>query len=77
VSLERIKRAISDKTLRCPLCAKPILRFEKYVDLVASVWDGAGDSGVETGGCKVTLICGNEGCSWKERSEYWQNYLKE
>lgn len=44
---------------------------------MASVWDGAGDSHTETEGSLVTLICANQGCNWKERTEYWENYLKD
>lgn len=77
MSLEKIKKSIADKSLRCPDCSQPILKFDKYVETVDSVWDGAGDSGVEFSGCKVTLICGNGDCQWKERTEYWRNYLGE
>lgn len=75
MSLPRIKQLIADKKLICPQCHKPIQKFDKYVDLVATVWDGAGDSERETGGSKVTLICGD--CAWTERSEYWANYIEE
>jgi transcription elongation factor Elf1 len=77
VSLEVIKKAIADKEFRCPECNKPVTRFEKFVEMASSVWDGAGDTGVETAGSKVTLICGNEGCAWQERTEYWENYLSD
>lgn len=75
LSLERIKEAISRKGLRCPTCKEPIQKFEKYVDMVESIWDGAGDSDARFKGCKVTLICGNGDCTWKERTEYWESYL--
>ena len=45
--------------------------------MTTDVWDGAGDTNIATGGGKVTLICGNEGCLWKERTEYWDNYIEE
>ena len=77
MSLEKIKSAISEKKLRCPTCSRPVLKYEKYVDSVDSVWDGAGDSGVEFSGCKVTLVCGNDSCDWKERTEFWKNYLED
>jgi hypothetical protein len=74
MSVERIKTAIANKKLRCPHCGEPILNYEKYVDTADSVWDGAGDTSVEFSGCKVTLVCGNGSCDWKERTEYWQNF---
>lgn len=70
-----IKQAIADGKMKCPACQKPIQQFDKYVESCASVWDGAGDSGLVTQGSKVTLICGNESCDWRERTEYWNNYI--
>lgn len=77
MSLARIKEAIASKKLRCPQCKGPIQNFEKYVDTVDSIWDGAGDSAVSFSGCKVTLICGNGDCPFKERTEYWDSFLAE
>ncbi len=77
MSLAKIKEALADKKLRCPTCKQPILKYEKYVDTVDSIWDGAGDSKIEYSGCKVTLVCDNNGCAWKERTEYWQNFMDE
>lgn len=74
MSQARIKQLITEEQLICPDCDKPIKGMDKYVDTIGSVWDGAGDSHTEGGGSKVTLICGN--CSWKERTEYWENYIK-
>jgi hypothetical protein len=51
--------------------------YEKYVEMVDSVWDGAGDSKTEFAGAKVTLICGAAGCDWRERTEYWNNYIED
>lgn len=75
MSQQVIQEAISSKRMKCPNCDKPVQQFEKYTELTASVWDGAGDSGLETAGSKVTLICGN--CDWRERTEYWANYIDE
>lgn len=75
MSKEVIKKAIEDKELICPDCSKPITKFDNCVETVGSIWGGAGDSNVETAGVKVTLICGNEACSWQERTEYWENFL--
>lgn len=75
MSLQKFKELVLSGDLRCPECSRPIQGFEKFVETTLSVWDGAGDSNLETGGSKVTLICANEGCSWKERTEYWRSYL--
>ena len=75
MSLSKIKQLIADKKLICPQCHKPVQKFDKYVEMTASVWDGAGDSTQATEGSKVTLVCGN--CDWSERSEYWANYIEE
>jgi RNase P subunit RPR2 len=75
MSLQRIKQAIADKKVICPNCDKPVQQFDKYVEKTASVWDGPGDSRLETAGSVVTLICGS--CDWKERTEYWSNYIED
>ena len=77
MSQQRIKKAIADKKMACPECKQPVQKYEKYLDLMGSVWDGAGDSLTETAGSKVTLICGNGSCAWKERTEYWENYIQD
>ena len=77
MSLQTIKQAIADKKMLCPECKKPVKEFEKFVEMTASIWDGAGDSNLETKGCKVTLVCGNPGCDWKERTEYWTEFLSD
>ncbi len=77
MSLSTIKDAIANGRMTCPSCEKPVKSFEKFVEMTDSVWDGAGDSALETKGSKVTLICGNTGCDWKERTEYWAEYLRD
>lgn len=77
MSLQRIQQAIAGGKMICPECKAPILKFDKFTELTASVWDGAGDSDLETAGSKVTLICGNGSCIWSERTEYWGNYIDE
>jgi hypothetical protein len=77
MSQERIKKAIADKKMLCPECKKPIQKYEKYQDLMGQVWDGAGDSFGSNAGSKVTLTCGNDACEWKERTEYWENYIQD
>lgn len=77
MSQDVIKQAVADKKLRCPDCGKPVTKYEKLVPMLESAYDGPG-SGLDqesSAGWKVTLICGNDGCSWKERTEYWSNYL--
>jgi len=75
MSQKELQQAIDDKQMICPKCKGAIQKFENYIDLVGSVWDGAGDSGVESAGSKVTLICGNDGCAWKDRTEYWDSFI--
>lgn len=74
MSLSKIKEAIAAGKMICPECQKAVKSFEKFVEMTESVWDGAGDSNLETSGSKVTLICGN--CDWKERTEYWSEYIQ-
>lgn len=75
MSLQAIKNAIADKKLICPECKKPILKYEKYAETIDAVRDGFNIQDIESRGYRVTLICGNSGCDWKERTEYPMNYL--
>lgn len=79
MSLKIIREAIQNKKMLCPQCNQPIQKFDKYIEMTQNVWDGPGDSGkdMSTVGSKVTLTCGNAGCDWSERTEYWSNYLDE
>ena len=70
-----LKKAIENKKIPCPECKAPIQKYEKYIEMTASVWDGAGDSKHETEGGKATLICGK--CEWEERTEYWEDMIEE
>ena len=76
MSLQVIKKAIADQKMLCPQCKSPVTKFEKFVEMIESAYDGPG-SGLdgETAGSKVTLICGN--CDWKERTEFWSQYIVE
>lgn len=76
MSLDILITAIEEKKMACPSCKKPIQKYEKFVEMAQSVWDGAGDSGMGVAGSKVTLICGNDKCDWRERTEYWKNYIE-
>ncbi len=75
MSLDSFKKLVSDEKIVCPKCSKPVRKFDKYVETIASVWDGAGDSVTEDAGAKVTLTCANDPCKWEERTEYWENYV--
>jgi hypothetical protein len=77
MSQQEFKELIAGGRLICPTCSLPVRSFEKYTEMASSVWDGAGDTSVETAGSKVTLICANGECPWRERTEYWSNYLKD
>jgi hypothetical protein len=79
MSLQKIKSFIAENKLVCPTCHKPVRKWEKYVDLMDSAYDGPGSSldDEPSGASKVTLICGNDGCSWSDRTEYWMNYFVE
>lgn len=77
MSQERLKQAIADKKILCRKCKQPIQQYEKFVDMIASVWDGFGDSRLETAGSKVTLVCANGDCDWRERTEFWATYIDE
>lgn len=79
MSEKKLKAAIEGKKISCPDCKKPITKYEKFIETCESVWDGAGDSNrtLETGGSKATLICGNGGCAWKNRTEYWEDMVED
>ncbi len=79
MSQDVIKKAIANQKMRCPKCKNPIKKYDNYVVMTDTAYDGPDSSlQLDSGGpSKVTLICGNESCSWKERTEYWENYLEE
>lgn len=77
MSRDVLQQAIKDQKLICPKCKKPVKQFDNFIELVESVWDGAGDSGTEFAGSKATLICANDGCAWKERTEYWDSFIED
>lgn len=74
MSLQAIKEAIANKKMICPKCKAPVLQFEKYAETIDAVRDGFNVQEIDSHGERVTLICGNEGCSWKERTEYPMEY---
>jgi len=80
MTLQEIKSAIKDEKIHCPTCKKPVKQFDKFVEMIESAYDGPGSSleapagqAVET---KVTLICGNGSCDWRERTQYWREYIQ-
>ena len=77
----RCQETVSAETPQtvCPKCKGAIKQHEKFVEMTEQIWDGAGDSdrGTATKGSKVTLICGNDGCDWRERTEFWNNYVED
>lgn len=75
MSLEKIKSAIANKKMICPECKKPIQQFDKYAETVDAVREGFNMLDVDSRGSRVTLTCGNDSCSWKERTEYWDSYI--
>lgn len=77
MSLDVLQQAIKDNKMICPKCNKPVKQYDNFVTTSSSVWDGAGDSARDADGSKVTLICANDGCAWKERTEYWDSYIDE
>lgn len=77
MSLQVIKEAIANQKMRCPECKGPIQKFEKYAETIDSVKDGFNVVSIDSRGSRVTLICANGACPWKERTEYWSQYIEE
>ena len=70
-----IKDAIAAKKMMCPKCNKPIQKYEKFAETIDSVSEGFNISENRSDGSRVTLTCGNEGCDFRERTEYWASYI--
>lgn len=77
MSLSRIQEAVNNKKMMCPKCKKAVQKFEKYAETIDAVRDGFNVQEIDSHSSRVTLICNNEGCSWKERTEFWENYIDE
>jgi hypothetical protein len=75
MSLQKIKDAIANKTMHCPKCKNPIQKFDKYAETIDAVRDGFNTIGIDSRSSRVTLCCGNDGCDWQERTEYWDQYI--
>lgn len=77
MTLKILKQAIADCKLLCPECKQPVKEYDKFSE-IEEIWDGAGDSRIDASGrYKVTLICTSKPCEWKERTEYWGNYIED
>lgn len=63
--------------MKCPQCKKPIQKQEKYAETIDAVRLGFTDSEIDSRASRVTLTCGNEGCNWKERTEFWESYIED
>jgi hypothetical protein len=77
MSLQAIKDAIANKKMICPTCKAPIQQFTNYHETIDAVRDGFNVQQIDSNGERVTLICGNGSCSWKERTEYPMEYIVE
>jgi hypothetical protein len=75
MSLQIIKDAIANKKMTCPECKKPIQKFDKFAETIDAVRDGFNVLEIDSNASRVTLICGNDPCQWKERTEYWHEYI--
>jgi len=75
MSLQAIKDAIANKKMICPECKSPIQKFDKYSETIDAVRDGFNVQEIDSRGERVTLICGNAGCEWKERTEYPMEFM--
>lgn len=73
--LQEIKDAIASKKMICPSCKMPIQQYEKYAETIDAVRDGFNVQEIDSRGERVTLICGNAGCDWKERTEYPMEFV--
>lgn len=68
-----LKEAIAAGKILCPRCGKAVREFEKFADAPGAAGVAVGADGEPVS--KVTLICGNGGCSWYERTEYWDELI--
>jgi hypothetical protein len=75
MSEQVIKEAIENERMPCPKCKQPIRKYEKYAATIDAVRDGFNILEVDSRASRVTLICGNEGCAWKDRTEYWDDMI--
>lgn len=77
MSEKTIREAIANKKMLCPQCNQPIQKYEKYAETIDAVRDGFNVQEIDSHASRVTLTCGNAPCTYKERTEYWENYIQE
>jgi len=77
MSESTIRDAIAAKKMICPKCNKPIQKYEKFSETIDSVRDGFNRVDIDSNASRVTLTCGNDACDFRERTEYWANYIEE
>lgn len=75
MSQQKIKDAIANKKMICPSCSKPITQYAKFAETIDAVRDGFNVIEIDSNASRVTLTCGNPGCDWTERTEYWIEYI--
>ncbi len=75
MSEQVIKEAITAEKMACPKCKQPIRKYEKYAETIDAVRDGFNIQEIDSHASRVTLICGNGDCSWKDRTEYWADMI--
>ncbi|MBZ0186381.1 MAG: hypothetical protein K8F91_09060 [Candidatus Obscuribacterales bacterium] len=75
MSEQVLKEAIENSKVHCPKCKRSVTKYEKYAETIDSVRDGFNVIAIDSMGARVTLICGNGECTWRERTEYWTEYL--
>lgn len=77
MTLQIIKDAIANKKITCPKCQQPVQKFDKFAETIDAVRDGFNVQEIDSMGSRVTLICGNGDCDWKERTEYWKELIND
>ncbi len=75
MSEQVIKEAIENEKMACPKCKKPIRKYEKYAETIDAVRDGFNIQEIDSHASRVTLLCGNGDCNWKDRTEYWEDMI--
>ncbi len=75
MALQEIKDAISNKKMICPKCKEPIQKYDKFAETIDAVRDGFNVLEIDSHAIRVTLICANGACDWKERTEYPMEYV--
>ena len=75
MTLQMIKDAIAGEKIACPKCKQPVKKFEKFAETIDAIRDGFNVQAIDSRGSRVTLICGNGDCDWKERTDYWESMI--